>query len=127
VINHLQDCKEDFLKMGRIYIPADWMAAYGVSVESINQPNLSDSLSQVLDKVILAIAELMLEAYKLPYGLYNRRLAMESQVIINVADSLIAQLRAKDPLVERVKLTKSAYVWCVARGITGYFAPRNPY
>jgi len=126
VINHLQDCKEDFLEMDRVYIPADWMAVYGVTVESLNQPNLSDPLSQVLGKVIFAIAELMPEAYKLPYGLYNRRLAMESQVIINVADSLIDQLKAKDPLAERVKLSKPAYVWCVVRGIAGYFSPRKP-
>jgi squalene synthase HpnC len=126
VINHLQDCKEDFLEMDRVYIPADWMITYGVTVESLNQPNLSDSLCQVLDKMIFSVAELMPEAYKLPYGLYNRRLAMESQVIINVADSLIEQLIAKDPLAERVKLSKPAYVWCVARGLVGYFAPRNP-
>jgi len=126
VINHLQDCKEDFIEMDRVYIPADWMAAYGVTVESLNQPNLTDPLRQVFGQVIFATAELMLEAYKLPSGLYNRRLAMESQVIINVADSLIDQLQTKDPLAARVKLSKLAYVWCVARGITGYLAPRNP-
>ena len=126
VINHLQDCKEDFLEMDRVYIPADWMATYGVKVESLNQPSLSDPFRQVLGKVIQATADLMTEAYKLPDGLYSRRLAMESQVIINVADSLIDLLKDRDPLVERVKLSKSAYVWCVARGISGYFAPRHP-
>ena len=68
----------------------------------------------------------MTEAYKLPEGLYSRRLAMESQVIINVADSLLKKLKDEDPLMGRVKLSKPAYVWCVARGISGYFAPRNP-
>ena len=125
VINHLQDCKEDFLEMDRVYIPADWMATYGVTVENLNQPILSDPFRQVLSKVIVATADLMTEAYKLPSELYSRRLAMESQVIINVADSLIDLLKDRDPLVERVKLSKPAYVWCVVRGISGYFAPRN--
>ncbi len=126
VINHLQDCKEDFLEMDRVYIPADWMAANGVTVESLNQPNISVPLRQALRQVIVATANLMQEAYKLPSGLYSRRLAMESQVIINIADCLIDQLKVKDPLAQRVKLSKPAYVWCVARGISGYFAPRNP-
>ena len=126
VINHLQDCKDDFLEMNRVYIPADWMADYGVTVECLNHPNLSKSFRQVIGQVISATADLMSEAYKLPFGLYNRRLAMESQVIINVADSLIMQLKTKDPLAERVKLSKLAYAWCFARSIHGYFAPRNP-
>lgn len=126
VINHLQDCKEDYLEMDRVYIPMDWMVAHGVTVENLNQPKLSYPFRQVLDQVISATADLMPQAHKLPSGMYSRRLAMESQVILNVADRLINDLKVQDPLVGRVKLSKSAYIWCTIQGLSGYFAPRNP-
>ena len=126
VINHLQDCKEDYLEMDRVYIPMDWMAAHGVTVENLDQPKLSDPFRQVLDQVISAIADLMPQAHKLPSGMYSRRLAMESQVILNVADRLIDDLKVQDPLAGRVKLSKPAYIWCTIQGLSGYFAPRNP-
>ena len=126
VINHLQDCKEDYLEMDRVYIPMDWMAAHGVTVENLNQPKLSDPFRQVLDQVISATADLMPQAHKLPSGMYSRRLAMESQVILNVADRLIDDLKVQDPLAGRVKLSKPAYIWCTIQGLSGYFAPRNP-
>lgn len=126
VINHLQDCKEDYLEMDRVYIPTDWMTAHGVTVEGLNQPKLSEPFRKVLDQVIFATANLMPEAHKLPSGLYSRRLAMESQVILNVADCLIGKLKQQDPLAGRVKLSKPAYIWCTIQGLSGYFAPRNP-
>ena len=126
VINHLQDCKEDYLEMDRVYIPMDWMVAHGVTVENLNQPKLSYPFRQVLDQVISATADLMPQAHKLPRGMYSRRLAMESQVILNVADRLIDDLKVQDPLVGRVKLSKPAYIWCTIQGLSGYFAPRNP-
>ena len=126
VINHLQDCKEDYLEMNRVYIPMDWMVAHGVTVENLNQPKLSYPFRQVLDQVISATADLMPQAHKLPSGMYSRRLAMESQVILNVADRLIDDLKVQDPLVGRVKLSKPAYIWCTIQGLSGYFAPRNP-
>ena len=126
VINHLQDCKEDYLEMDRVYIPMDWMVAHGVTVENLNQPKLSYPFRQVLDQVISATADLMPQAHKLPSGMYSRRLAMESQVILNVADRLIDDLKVQDPLVGRVKLSKPAYIWCTIQGLSGYFAPRNP-
>ncbi len=126
VINHLQDCKEDYLEMDRVYIPIDWMVAHGVTVENLNQPRLSYPFRQVLDQVISATADLMPQAHKLPGGMYSRRLAMESQVILNVADRLIDDLKVQDPLASRVKLSKPAYIWCTIQGLSGYFAPRNP-
>ncbi len=124
VINHLQDCKEDFMLMDRVYIPGDWMAAEGVGVDGLAEPALSDPFRRVLDQVLAATVNLMPEAKKLPMGLNSRRLAMESQVIINIAGRLIEQLQQGDPLATRIELSKPAYLWCFLRGLSGWMAPR---
>lgn len=124
VINHLQDCKEDFLLMDRVYIPKNWMVAEGVAVEGLAEPTLSEPYRRVLDQVLAATASLMPEARKLPAGLNSRRLAMESQVIINIAERLIGQLQQADPLSTRVQLSKPAYLLCFLRGLSGWMAPR---
>ena len=38
VINHLQDCKEDYLNLDRVYLPLDVLAAGGTSVEALGEP-----------------------------------------------------------------------------------------
>ncbi len=123
VINHLQDCKEDYELMDRVYIPLEWMEAHRVDVKELSGNQLSPSLRQVLDRIITETETLMPLARQLPGGLRSRRLAMESQVILNIAEALIRQLKSNDPLARRVKLSKFAYLWCTVRGLSGAFSP----
>ena len=37
VINHLQDCKDDYKRLNRVYIPTDWLAADGSAVEDLDR------------------------------------------------------------------------------------------
>ena len=37
VINHLQDCKEDYLNLDRVYLPLDVLAAGGTTVEALGE------------------------------------------------------------------------------------------
>jgi len=127
VINHLQDCQEDYLEMDRVYIPGDWMAAENVGAESLKESHLSKPFRRVLDQVISATSDLMPDARKLPGGLHSRRLAMESQAIINIAECLIERLLRGDPLATRIKLSKPIYVLCCVRGLAGWFAPKHPH
>jgi len=118
IINHLQDCKEDFEQMDRVYIPMDWMNGHGVTAQALAAPCLSKPGRLLLDQVISATAELMPQARTLPAGLRSRRLAMESQAIINIAERLIDRLRTDDPLATRVQLPKTIYLWCCLLGVT---------
>lgn len=119
VINHLQDCQEDFQLMDRVYIPQDLMRAEGIQVEVLNNSVTSDALRRVLDQVLTETGLLMPEARNLPSGLNSRRLAMESQAIIKIAEKLIDRLKSGDPLATRIKLPKMSYVWCCIMGVAG--------
>src|ERR1700719_2787447 len=41
IINHLQDCREDYRNLDRVYIPQDMLAASGTTVEALDAPQAS--------------------------------------------------------------------------------------
>lgn len=116
VLNHLQDCGDDYRALDRVYLPGDWMAAEGVTVEALNASALSPGLRRVIDRCLDATDALIVEARTLPGRLESRHLAMESAAIVAIAERLSAQLRRHDPLAERVELSKLEYLWCCVKG-----------
>lgn len=127
VINHLQDCKVDYLEMNRVYVPLDHLSAEGIGVEALAEPKSSPALRRVLDRLLDETDALMIRARKLPAALRDTRLRCESAIIVRLADTLIGHLRRRDPLAERVKLTKPAVAWCGLQGITwALLTPKPP-
>lgn len=117
VLNHLQDCKEDYQKLNRVYLPLEWMRENGVGVECLDAPNSIPELKSVFLKTLDTTADLLRVADMLPKRIENKRLAMESRAIINIANTLERELRERDPLVERVKLSKWQYILSCATGV----------
>jgi hypothetical protein len=56
-------------------------------------------------------ATLMPEASKLPVAVRDTRLGLETGAIVSLAHKLLAILMVRDPLSERVHLTKAGMVW----------------
>ena len=121
VLNHLQDCQADYRELDRVYLPGDWMTEAGVTVEDLDAPAASPGIRQVLDRCLDGCDELLALAATLPGQLRSRRLAMESAAIVNIAFKLTGHLRRRDPLAERVALSKQEYVWCCVRGAVRHF------
>lgn len=117
VINHLQDCKEDYLTLNRVYLPADWMREAGAELGMLDATRASPALRLVLNRCLTATRALMAQARALPSGVVSRRLAMESAAIIRIADALIVKLENEDPVAGRVQLSKPGYAVCILRGI----------
>jgi len=125
VINHLQDCQEDYREIDRVYLPMDWMAAQQISVEALDAPSTSPALRIVLDQCIAGTEELLAQARHLPGLLQSRHLASESAVIVRIAQALTKELAKRDPLAERIKLTKSQLARCGISGVVwGVFGKR---
>ncbi len=118
VINHLQDCGDDYRQMDRVYLPADWMAAAGAEVSDLAGASLTPGLRRVLDRCVEGCRQLNEAARALPAGLRSRRLAAESAVILEIARRLTARLAREDPLAGRVVLGRGALV---GAGIVGVF------
>lgn len=126
VINHLQDCKADYLELNRVYVPVDHLQAEGIGVEALAEPHASPALRRVLDRLLDETDELMRRARQLPGALRDTRLRCESATIVRLADTLIQHLRRRDPLAERVKLAKPAVAWCALQGIAWALATPKP-
>ena len=117
VLNHLQDCGDDYRALNRVYLPQDWMAEAGIGVEALAGIRSTAALRQVLDRCLDATDRLLASAEHLPGELRDTRFAMEAAVIVAIAIKLGTELRRRDPLAERVALTKAQYAACCARGI----------
>ena len=117
LLNHLQDCRDDYRALDRVYLPLDSFAAAGIGVEALDQPATSPALRQVLDCVLDGVDTLLATASELPRALRSRRLAAESAVILEIARRLAKELRRRDPLAERVELSRPRILLCSLLGI----------
>ncbi len=124
VINHLQDCAKDYRAFDRVYLPLDIIAAQGTMVEALGSPKAEPALRACLRAVAGKTAELLPEASKLPLAVKDTRLGLETGVIVRLAHKLIAMLMTRDPLSERVHLTKPGALLQAARGAAATFAER---
>lgn len=122
VLNHLQDLADDYHALDRVYLPGDWMAAENVTVEDLDRDASTPGLRRVIDQCLDGCENLMKSARPLPRQLANRRLAMETAVIVRLADRLMVRLRKGDPIARRVALTKLDFASCGLRGmLSGLF------
>ena len=119
LLNHLQDCQDDYRALDRVYLPMDSFVAAGIGVEALDADATSPALRQVFDDVVDGIDELLSTASELPRTLRSRRLAAESAVILQIARRLAAELRRRDPLAERVELGRTRFILCGLEGV-GY-------
>lgn len=117
LINHLQDCGEDYRTLDRVYLPQDWLAEAGADIEGLAGKSASGALRQVFDWTLLGVNQLLADAESLPGGLYSSRLALESAVIIRIAQALSRRLGKGDPLANRIELSKSELALCSLQGI----------
>jgi hydroxysqualene synthase len=122
VLNHLQDCADDYRNLDRVYLPLSDLAAGGVGVEVLTAPAAGAPLRKVLDGLLDRTDNLIMTARGLPTGVAARGLRWESTVIVALAGRLARRLRRGDPLAGRVKLTKADFA---ASFLTGIFARRQ--
>ena len=106
VLNHLQDCKKDLLALDRCYLPQTLLSANGVTLDDVRAPAATPGLRRVLDSLLDRCDALTVESPKLPRRTRNRRLRLETAVIVGLSRRLSARLRHGDPLATRVKLSK---------------------
>lgn len=123
IVNHLQDCADDKRELDRVYVIDAWLAEEGGSVDDIDGASSSLPLRRVIDRMLDGCEALMVDARRLPFALKSRHLAMESAVIVRLADRLIALLRKGDPLAARVALKKPDFAFAgIAGAVSGFLA-----
>jgi squalene synthase HpnC len=116
IINHLQDCATDYRTLDRVYVPLDALAERGIGVEALAEDRASPALRACLQALAARTDALLQESEGFPASVRDRRLALEISVIQSLASRLLAILQRRDPLSERVHLTKSEVIAVAALG-----------
>lgn len=124
VINHVQDVKRDYRALDRVYVPLEWLAAEGTDVGALDAPQASPAVRRVLDRCLDGVARLLVDAAPLPDGLRSPRLAMESAAILRLARRLVSLLGRRDPVAERVVLSRTVLAGYAGLGAAGALGRR---
>lgn len=124
IINHLQDCAKDYRNIDRVYIPMTDLAARGIRVEALAEPQASPELLECIHALAERTETLMPDAALLPLGVSDLRLAAETSVIVELARKLISLLKIRDPLSERVHLSKLQAAMVASRATAATLANR---
>ena len=116
ILNHLQDCKFDYMSLNRVYIPEEFFKKYKTDVTVLDAQNTDVNFRRVLNKILTRTDELILMARKEAWKISHLGLRFQTRVIIAIAENLSKELRKRDPISERVKLTKTQYSLCFLKG-----------
>ena len=117
VLNHIQDCRNDWIELGRCYIPLNFFEDEGISMERLVETESDAKLRAIFDRTLDHVDRLLERAAPLASQIQHRGLRLEAAVIYSLAESLALRLRTRDPLKDRVSLRTHHKFYAVARGV----------
>ena len=121
LINHLQDCGDDYRSLDRVYLPMDWVSEAGLDLVDLNKNKTTLALRRVLDWMLMGVNEQLNDSKSLPNNLQSVRLSLETSIIYEVAQKLFQKIKLNDPLSSRIELSKSELAICSIKGVvTGF-------
>jgi squalene synthase HpnC len=116
VLNHLQDCADDYRDLDRVYLPERDLAECASGISDLTAPRASSGLRRVMDRLLDSTDALIDKARGLPLSVRSPGLRRETAVIVTLAERLARRLRAGDPLAARVKLTRADFAASLLMG-----------
>ena len=127
IINHLQDCGKDYRLIDRVYVPQDLLARHGARTEELGAAAATPALRAALHELAERNATLVAEGATLSPQVGDWRLRLETAIIARLARKLNGWLETRDPLKEKVHLSKGGALWQAVLGTCGSLvAPRTP-
>lgn len=109
VINHLQDCADDYRNLDRVYLPLDVLARHDATVEDLGAAKASPGLRATIAELADRSLELLSDGARLADLVADSRLALEIAAIRRLAVALAKGLRHRDPLSEEVHHGKAGF------------------
>jgi squalene synthase HpnC len=118
IINHLQDCQADYLRLNRVYIPQDSLAAHGLNDTVLAQNQSPQAFKACLTEMVKKAQQHLMppESFSI---IKNTRLHIEVLIIDRIARHLLELLLVRDPLSQRVHLTKYQYFCVIVKTVLG--------
>ena len=128
VLNHLQDLAKDLAGLDRCYLPQDWLEQAGATTHDVRGQAETPGLRRVIGQLLDECDKLNAQAAELPRLVADRRLRLETAVIVGLSRRLAARLRQGDPIATRVKLRRTDAAFSVLGAIShlGRHLGRHP-
>ena len=117
ILNHIQDCKEDYENLDRVYLPMKFLKKYNVKLSQLKKKNTEQNLRLVFNEILKNTEKLIIQADKNKKKMKHKYLSREISFILEIAKKLLLLLKNKDPLKEKVVLNKLDYICCFAKGL----------
>jgi squalene synthase HpnC len=121
VINHIQDCADDYRTLDRVYLPLDDMAACGANLPDLSREKSSPALRKWIDMQLERLRPMLVAARGLPRNVPDWRLKIETSIICVLGEKLARLLSRRDPLKDNVKLSKFSILTAALHGAARAF------
>ena len=128
IINHLQDCREDYLNLDRVYVPLDALVGRGRHRRGARRGSARRRrCSDCLHKLAARTERLLSDSDVFPALINDWRLGLEVSVINTLAHRLTRMLMTRDPLCDPVHLKMPAVAGLTVAGrLRRAVAPARP-
>ncbi|AHE98396.1 squalene synthase HpnC [Thioalkalivibrio paradoxus] len=121
LINFCQDLRQDFAEHGRIYLPADEMAEYGVTEDHLRAGISDVRMRRLMQRQYRRADRLLRSGAPLGQALRGR-LGLEIRAIINAGARVLWRLEQQDDVFSRPRLRRRDQ-WAILRH--SLFPPRR--
>lgn len=115
ILNHVQDIRDDYENLDRIYVPNSWWN--GLKEEDCSSIKMGVDMKQAVIQMLNHTDQLIEQSAALLPTIGSRRLRIEITTIHLIARKLSAKLRQKDVMAQHVSLSKSSYLLCFVKAI----------
>ncbi len=126
VINHLQDCANDYRNLDRVYLPLDTLSENAARVEDLGAAKASPGLKTTIADLAERSLGLLNDGAPLADLVADTRLSCEIAAIRRLAVALAKGLRHRDPLSEKVHHGKATFALIALLAAGGALA-RRPF
>jgi len=125
--NIARDVGED-ARMGRIYIPRQWMRAEGVDPETwLADPRPSEKIASLTARLLQTADGFYEKAdYGVPMLPRDCRIAIRAARLIYCDIGRVVRAHAYDSVSSRAVVSKGRKIWLITRALGAYFSRANP-
>jgi phytoene synthase len=116
ILNHIQDCGDDWRNLRRVYIPRNWIEAAGGTELFFDRGEVKRR-RPVLDRCLDGADRLIEIASSMPGLLRSKGLKAEVEIMLSLVTALSERLRKGDPIERRIKLTRADFARATGPGL----------
>lgn len=124
ILNHLQDLREDWIVLRRLYLPLEWIEAAGAAPEDMVHSPMPEAFRGPILEALDRTDHLIAQARPLPGLIGERGLTMQSRMVVDLAERLSRRLRRAAPETAGIKATSTDWLHAALKGIAAGFGGR---